>query len=97
MPDEIFFIFICSANPCADVACQRPYAVCQVAEFTPLCTCVACSKIYDPVCGSDGQTHSNECMMRFASCTANKVIVVDSKGECGKLDLCHKPLNSTVS
>ena len=44
-----------------------------------------CPRIYRPVCGSDGSTYSNACMMEVAACITNEDISVEHEGECGML------------
>ncbi|KAG6972354.1 hypothetical protein JG687_00001510 [Phytophthora cactorum] len=41
----------------------------------------ACLDVYTPVCGSDGQTYSNECFLRRAQCS-NPSVTMLSDGEC---------------
>ena len=41
-----------------------------------------CIEIWDPVCGSDGKTYSNEACLSAATCMDPNLHVV-STGECG--------------
>ena len=43
-----------------------------------------CTFDYKPVCGSDGQTYSNECDLKGTACREGKLnLTVASQGECG--------------
>ena len=41
-----------------------------------------CLQIYDPVCGSDGKTYSNACMLRLKDCQTPYKISQVGKGVC---------------
>ncbi|EGZ26442.1 Kazal-like serine protease inhibitor domain-containing protein [Phytophthora sojae] len=41
-----------------------------------------CLDVYEPVCGSNGETYSNACYLRLASCQSDKEITQSSDGEC---------------
>jgi len=68
------------ANECVmrRAACEKEEAIVAVKQGKCLigekrCS-FPCSKELDPVCGSDGQEYSNECVMRVKSCETKKPI-----------------------
>lgn len=69
----------CQLNPCPD-----PYAICRISDDGEReCTCPAiCTADYSPVCGTDGQTYSNLCLMKVSACEQGMMIKVKSPGKC---------------
>ena len=43
---------------------------------------LACTERYDPVCGSDGKTHSNKCYLSIEACKTKSNITIVHQGEC---------------
>jgi len=43
-----------------------------------------CIEIYQPVCGSNGETYSNECYLQMAACTSTTPISQAYEGECAE-------------
>ncbi|OCU00819.1 trypsin inhibitor ClTI-1 [Xenopus laevis] len=41
-----------------------------------------CPRDYDPVCGTDGKTYPNECMLCYATKDTAQKVQVETKGEC---------------
>jgi len=56
-------------------------ALAKSLPYRPGCPEV-CPSNYDPVCGVDGYTYSNECQLEVASCNSPIPISIVSQGEC---------------
>lgn len=49
------------------------------------CVCSEkCTLKFEPVCGSNGKTYINECLMRADACKQRESFVVLQKGACSK-------------
>lgn len=77
------FSILLPADPCKAFPCEAPHSICQRDGIGRKCTCnTDCPQLIDRVCGSDGRTYDNECLMRLRACQTNSVISVLAKGAC---------------
>ena len=51
-----------------------------------MCPPTPCTREYAPVCGSDGKTYPNSCVMRVTACENSQNITLASQGECKEND-----------
>ncbi|XP_028633074.1 serine protease inhibitor Kazal-type 1 [Grammomys surdaster] len=45
-------------------------------------TTTGCPKVYDPVCGTDDTTYSNECILCFENRKRLKPVLIQKSGVC---------------
>jgi len=43
-----------------------------------------CSLDYDPVCGTDNKTYSNECFLQLENCRSRALVTKKNHGKCGE-------------
>ncbi|EEC12873.1 agrin, putative [Ixodes scapularis] len=72
-------------DPCQGVQCPASQ-VCQLDEQrNPICRCNgACPGDLRPVCGSDGRTYPNECLLRVEACRSHRSIRIIYAGPCSQ-------------
>jgi coxsackievirus/adenovirus receptor len=72
-------------NGCESIRCLSNQT-CTVNTTNQLGHCTACPKtcyfIFDPVCGCDGKTYSNNCVLQMTACETKTYIVMKHKGNC---------------
>ncbi|ODN03364.1 Agrin [Orchesella cincta] len=70
-------------DPCEDILCTSPQ-VCHLDEGRrAVCRCSeVCTMDFNPVCGSDGKTYANECVMRQEGCRSRRDLRIIYRGKC---------------
>ncbi|XP_052821290.1 agrin-like isoform X1 [Mya arenaria] len=80
---EIYVQYYGKCDPCEGFYCPGQQVCKQDSDRKPVCTCeTTCPEDVSHVCGSDGQTYSNECMVRKQACSLGRDIVVIYQGKC---------------
>ena len=85
---HFLFRFIFLPDPCCGKSCVK-YMKCVVTkERKAVCQCQnidECPEERDLVCGSDGNTYGNDCLMKATACKEKKLIETVENKKCGKL------------
>ena len=76
------------SDPCVNYNCRKvlPYSLCKAVDDQPECKCPECDATVEPVCASNSQTYTSECIMRRVSCKQRQTFAVKSKGKCGRFE-----------
>ncbi|XP_071828917.1 SPARC-related modular calcium-binding protein 2-like [Apostichopus japonicus] len=82
----------CCLTDCGSTECLQPTE--EVREN--LCE-IACTREYDPVCGTDNVTYATSCMLGFITCSRNQPWITEAyKGQCKeKTELCQVEAGGT--
>ncbi|VVC98300.1 unnamed protein product [Leptidea sinapis] len=81
----------CAQHPCESVKCGlREYCTLDV-HGVAVCGCGPdCEEVIRPVCGSDGRTYDNPCLLDRTACLENRDIRVAYIGACGVENPCAR-------
>ena len=75
------------SDPCVTARCEFGLTCRALADRSVSCVCPTCPQASEEgvVCGDDGVTYDDICVMRATSCIERKTIKVAYAGQCGKL------------
>lgn len=74
------------SGSCKPDSCRTNEVCMGQKDGTFSCKCIDkknCAKEKDPVCGTDGETYLNECILKAESCDSNTSVGVKHAGPCG--------------
>ena len=82
-----FYIVNFISEPCAGVKCKEPKKCTVNSQGNAQCECPDerdCPMTVNTVCGSDGKTYLNECVMKAKACLEGMSVYVLMDGYCGE-------------
>jgi len=103
IPNTVHAVTACAANDdcSAEEFCWLPNGECTPQESIGVCSIIpsSCSADYDPVCGCDYQTYSNECIAHMAGVSIVHYgdCVPCESGPCSVGELCELPVGECSS
>ncbi|XP_066961294.1 follistatin-related protein 1-like isoform X1 [Macrobrachium rosenbergii] len=83
-------------DPCADVFCKAGRE-CIVANGIGMCHCQStCPDTFTPVCGTDGKSYDNHCVLHRHACLTETRIGIQHKGFCKNKKKVKEPVKPSV-
>ena len=80
-----YYYYLCIGS-CRPDSCRANEVCMSQKDGTFSCKCIErkdCAKEKDRVCGTDGNTYLNECILKAESCKNNATVGVKHAGPCG--------------
>lgn len=87
---NLLFSFLVAGErgPCYHFHCSYG-AICVVRAGFPICECPTCAEEFEPVCGTDGISYTNNCKLRREACEQKTEIAVAYTSLCSKMIIIY--------